>query len=65
VTETRVVPEFLGPRCRPEAIAQAVTSLLRDPGGQAAMLDLTMERLGRGGEPPGLRAARAVLDRLG
>jgi lipid-A-disaccharide synthase len=27
-------------------------------------LDLTMERLGRGAEPPGLRAARAVLDRL-
>jgi lipid-A-disaccharide synthase len=25
----------------------------------------TMRRLGRGGEPPGLRAARAVLDGLG
>ena len=25
---------------------------------------LTMERLGQGGEPPGLRAARAVLNRL-
>ena len=31
---------------------------------QRAAERLTMERLGRGGEPPGLRAARAVLDGL-
>ena len=65
VSETRVVPEFLGPRCRAELIAPAVLGLIDDPGAQAAALEITMERLGRGGEAPGLRAARAVLDGLG
>ena len=64
VSETRAVPEFLGRDCRPEPIAQGLLSLLDAPEGQAAALDLTMERLGRGGVPPGLRAARAVLDGL-
>jgi lipid-A-disaccharide synthase len=34
------------------------------PEAQAAAMALTMERLGEGGEAPGLRAARAVLARL-
>jgi lipid-A-disaccharide synthase len=65
VSDTRAVPEFLGERCRAELIAPAVLELLDAPGAQAEALEFTMERLGRGGEAPGLRAARAVLDGIG
>lgn len=61
VSETRTVPEFIGPDCRAERIAPALEAVLADPGAQRAAMALTMERLGRGGEPPGLRAARSVL----
>lgn len=61
VSETRAVPEFIGPDCRAERIAPALEAALADPGAQKAAMALTMERLGRGGEPPGLRAARSVL----
>ena len=68
VTGQRNVPEFLGPKCRPADIANALTELLADDRARAfqhaAMLE-TMKRLGQGGEAPGLRAARAVLDGLG
>jgi lipid-A-disaccharide synthase len=64
VSETRAVPEFLGARCKPELIAPALLELIAAPEGQRAALETTMERLGRGGEPPGLRAARAVIARL-
>lgn len=68
VSETRAVPEFLGRACRPAAMAAALNGLLDDPAAreaQDAALRLTMDRLGRGGEAPGLRAARSVLARLG
>ncbi len=68
VTGRRVVPEFLGPACRPDAIAAALLALLDDPAAlaaQRAAMAETMALLGRGGEPPGLRAARAVLAGLG
>ncbi|MBA3909228.1 MAG: lipid-A-disaccharide synthase [Rhodobacter sp.] len=61
VSETRVVPEFIGADCRAEAIAPALEAVLSDPSSQKAAMALTMERLGRGGEAPGLRAARSVL----
>ena len=64
VSETRAIPEFLGPECRPELIAPAMLSVLNDPTAQRAAMDVTMQRLGEGGEAPGLRAARAVLARL-
>ena len=65
VSETRVVPEFIGPECRAERIAPAVLALLQSRGGaQTEAMRLTMDRLGRGGPPPGLRAARSVLDFL-
>ena len=64
VSETRVVPEFIGPDCRAEKIAPALEALLADPSAQRAAMALTMERLGQGGEPPGLRAARSVLGAL-
>ncbi|MEI4470290.1 lipid-A-disaccharide synthase [Frigidibacter sp. MR17.24] len=67
VSDTRAVPEFLGRACRPEAIAPALAALV-DPGparaAQEEAMALTMQRLGEGGEPPGLRAARSVLSRL-
>lgn len=64
VSETRTVPEFLGGRCQPGPMANALLRLLDDPEArteQLAAMELTMERLGRGGEPPGLRAARSVM----
>jgi lipid-A-disaccharide synthase len=64
VSETRVVPEFIGAACQPGPIADAVLAVLADPGAQRAAMALTMARLGQGGEAPGLRAARAVLQRL-
>jgi len=65
VSDTRVVPEFLGPAFVPENIAQALVQVLQDPSAQSAAMILTMERLGLGQEQPGLRAAKAVLDGLG
>ena len=65
VSETRVVPEYLGDACTAEALAGGLVRVLDDPGPQHAACALTMDRLGRGGESPGLRAARAVLDGLG
>ena len=64
VSETRVVPEFIGDRCKADLIAPAVLGLLEDRDAQDAAMNVTMERLGRGGEPPGLRAARSVLAHL-
>lgn len=61
VSETRVVPEFIGANCTPTPIAEALKDVLANPIAQLHALDLTMERLGRGGDAPGLRAARAVL----
>ncbi|MFT3972026.1 MAG: lipid-A-disaccharide synthase [Amaricoccus sp.] len=68
VTGTRAVPEFLVEDCTPERILPAVERLLLDPGAaaeQRAAGAETMRLLGRGGEPPGLRAARSVLAHLG
>lgn len=65
VSETRVVPEFIGANCRPDLIAPALEAALHDPAAQRAAMALTMERLGKGGEAPGLRAARSVLGALG
>lgn len=67
VSDTRAVPEFLGRNCQPGPLAQALQDALEDPVARKAQLDameVTMERLGRGGEAPGLRAARSVLGAL-
>jgi lipid-A-disaccharide synthase len=63
VSDTRVVPEFLGENCNPKAIATALLQVMAEPEKQKDAMALTMQRLGQGGEAPGLRAARAVLDR--
>lgn len=64
VSETRHVPEFLGSDCQPGPIGEALGAVMADPRAQRAAMALSMQRLGQGGEAPGLRAARAVLDRL-
>ncbi len=67
VSGTRVIPEFLGPECEPQPIAAALAELLLDPVAREAQIDAmsdTMMKLGSAGEPPGIRAARAVLDGL-
>ncbi len=61
VSDTRVVPECLGPDCRPDLIAQALEQVMESPDQQTKAMDLTMRRLGLGGKAPGLRAAEAVL----
>ncbi len=61
VSDTRVVSEFLGPDCTPTAISAGLTAALQERESQDLAMELTMERLGQGGEAPGLRAARAVL----
>jgi lipid-A-disaccharide synthase len=67
VTHTRTVPEFLLEDCTAEKIAPAVARILRVPEAAEAQRDAadrTMALLGRGGEPPGVRAARSVLSAL-
>ncbi len=67
ITQTPVVPEFLGPTCRPGPIAAALNDLLDNPDQRAVQslaMSRTMHALGQGATPPGLRAAQAVLDGL-
>ena len=65
VSETRTVPEFIGDECQPDKIAAGFISVINEPELQKDAMALTMSLLGQGGEAPGLRAARAVLDGLG
>ncbi len=64
VSDTQAVPEFIGADCRPAPIAKAALETLDDAQAQRAAMAVTMDRLGRGGPPPGDRAAEAVLRRL-
>lgn len=67
ITGQKVVPEYLGNACKPDAIATALTALMDDPAAIARQKQAArdvMAQLGAGGEAPGLRAARAVLDGL-
>ncbi len=63
VSETRVVPEYVGRDCQPEPIGRALLRVLEKPASQRVALRETMLRLGAEGEAPGLRAARAILAR--
>ncbi len=68
VSGQTAVPEFLGPRCRPGPIGAELDALLDDPARRTRQIEAmaaTMQALGQGGEAPGLRAARAVLEGLG
>lgn len=64
VTQTRAVPEFLFEACTPDRIAPALAHLLQDRGAaeaQRAVASRALDLLGRGGPPPGERAAASVL----
>ena len=66
VSETRAVPECLGADCTPARLGRHLDALLSHAhASQDAAMALTLDRLGRGGEDPGLRAARSVLRALG
>ena len=65
VSETRVVPEFIGANCRPDKIVPALAALLSHPEDQHNAMQSTMTKLGQGGTNPGIRAAQATLSGLG
>lgn len=62
-----VMPELLQENCRPDRLADAIESLLKDPEAravqQAGIADVA-RALGEGGEAPSRRAARAVLEAI-
>jgi len=65
--DREAVPEFLQTRCTPELLSDAVTKLLTDKGAashERDALDDATALLGRGGEAPSLRAARAIVSFL-
>ncbi|MEO0389764.1 MAG: lipid-A-disaccharide synthase [Pseudomonadota bacterium] len=64
VTQSDIVPELIGAACTPAALAQALSQVIAAPDAQQAAMGEVMQALGRGGEAPGLRAARAVLARM-
>ena len=61
VTDTRVIPEFIGKNCRADLIAPALVATLNAPQGQLGALRDTMDTLGRGATSPGTQAARSVI----
>lgn len=61
VSGTRDVPECNGKHCNPPEISAALLKMLDAPDAQRRAMELTMQRLGKGGDAPGRRAARAVL----
>jgi lipid-A-disaccharide synthase len=63
VSETRTIPEFIAENCQPGPIAKALSAVLTESAPQQAAMARTMALLGKGGEAPGLRAARAILAR--
>ncbi|EEW24356.1 lipid-A-disaccharide synthase [Rhodobacter ferrooxidans] len=70
VSQTRVVKEYLGWGCKAHLILPTLLELIDQTDsterlGQITAMQMTMLRLGQGGEAPGLRAARSVLAHLG
>ena len=61
VTDTRVIPEFIGKNCRADLIAPALLESLIAPQGQLRALRDTMDKLGRGAPSPGIQAAGSVI----
>lgn len=64
VTDSKTVPEFLGPNCMPDKISAALSLLHGNHDDQLLAMKQTMQLLGQNGESPGIRAAHAVLDGL-
>ena len=64
LTESKVVPEFEPKDCTVENLTNAMRGLLENPAARAAQVavgEQAIIALGKGGEDPGLRAARSVL----
>lgn len=64
VSETRAIPECLGRNCTAQAIAAATLKVMQSPGAQIEAMDISMKRLGKYDDPPGLRAANALLKEI-
>ncbi len=64
VSETRAVPEFIGANCKPDLIADGLQDVIQNPMDQKAAMASTMQRLGKGGVSPGIRAAQSVINFL-
>lgn len=64
VSDTRVIPEVIGKDMTAGNVVNAMETLLADPTQQLCAMRETMQRLGHGGEDPGLRAAQAILRRM-
>lgn len=64
VSDTRAIPECLGRNCTADAIGAAALGVTQAPGVQMKAMELTMVRLGRGQAAPGLRAAKAIIEKL-
>ena len=63
-----IIPEFIQEKCRPKAMATALSSLLADKTARARQLDAfpaALALLGAGGPPAADRAADAVLAWIG
>ncbi|HXE17520.1 MAG TPA: lipid-A-disaccharide synthase [Stellaceae bacterium] len=61
------IPELIQADCTPARLADAVSHLLDDADARArqiAAYDAALDMLGRGGDPPGRRAARQILAML-
>ncbi len=64
LTDSKAVPEFEPRDCTVENLLGAMRRLLDDPAARAAQVEIgqqAIKALGKGGEDPGLRAARSVL----
>lgn len=67
VSDTRTIPEFLGRNFKSGQVAEELLELMEAPERQAEQKEamaLTMQLLGEGGRPPGLRAAASIIDFL-
>ncbi len=68
LTERKVIPEFLGPDCKPDAIFRALNELIESPETRALQIAAMTEallQLGQGDDDPGLRAAEVIMSGLG
>ena len=64
LTESKAVPEFEPRECTVDNLVGAMRALLTDPAARAKQVAIgaqAIKALGKGGEDPGLRAARSVL----
>ncbi len=68
ILEREAIPEFLLNRCQPEVLASAIFDILTTPECRQRQTDAyaaALIKLGRGDQPAGQKAARAVLSVIG